>query len=399
MNIKILKIDSIEEARRYIAETGADPYSVGIMAPKAVFKALMIEKADNRAAAILKQEMLGLGGEAAVSNKVSRFEKGSSPVLLMGTLKMFGSLAKKLSSQPFGLKVLSGEITSVLSMNAGGGSRLKAGRFKLGLGNGPLVMGILNVTPDSFSDGVRYAGPIEAARRGMEMEDEGADIIDIGGESSRPGARPVSEKEEIARVVPVIKKIAGRLKIPVSVDTCKPAVAGAALDAGASIINDITALRYGGIKMTREARKSGAGVILMHMLGSPRTMQKNPVYKDVVSDIIEFFEERAAFAQDNGISRSSLLVDPGIGFGKTVNNNLEILRRLGQFKGLGFPVVVGLSRKSFIGRILGDIPPQERFSGSVAAGIWAAQNGADILRVHDVKETVRALKILRAIKG
>ena len=140
-------------------------------------------------------------------------------------------------------------------------------------------------------------------------------------------------------------------------------------------------------------------IVLMHMLGSPRTMQKNPVYKDVVSDIIEFFEERAAFAQDNGISRSSLLVDPGIGFGKTVNNNLEILRRLGQFKGLGFPVVVGLSRKSFIGRILGDIPPQERFSGSVAAGIWAAQNGADILRVHDVKETVRALKILRAIKG
>lgn len=397
MNIRILDIDDIDSAKKAIALTGADPYSYGLMAPKTVFRAVLVEKADNRAAALLKQEMLAIGGEAAVSEKISRFEKGFSKVLLMGTLRHYGVLGKKLSGQPFGLKNIARDIETVLSNSFKKEFSVRAGKFKLKLGPGPLVMGILNITPDSFFDGGKYYGAKEAVGRALKMEEEGADIIDIGGESSRPGARQLGEKEELARVIPVIKELVKKVKIPLSIDTYKPAAAKAALDAGASIVNDITALGYGGRKMAAVAVNCGAAVVLMHMQGKPFTMQKNPRYTDAAGEIIGFLEAGADAALKYGISKDRILIDPGIGFGKTPEHNFKILRRLREFKALGFPIVVGVSRKSFIGKALGDAPAADRLIGSVSGGIWSVLNGANILRVHDVKETVQALKVLQRI--
>lgn len=249
-------------------------------------------------------------------------------------------------------------------------------------------MGILNVTPDSFSDGGRFLSPDAAVERALAMEKEGADIIDVGGESSRPGAEPVPVEEELRRVLPVLERLRGKLRIPISIDTTKAEVAEAALRAGASIVNDISALRFDPA-MAPLVAKFGAGLVLMHMLGTPKTMQQAPHYEDVVTEVRDFLAERAQYAQSQGIPREAIAVDPGIGFGKTVEHNLELLRRLPELVELGFPVLVGPSRKSFIGAILG-LGVEERLEGTLAACAVAVVRGADILRVHDVKEVRRA---------
>ena len=251
-----------------------------------------------------------------------------------------------------------------------------------------LIMGILNVTPDSFSDGGRFLSPDAAVERALAMEKEGADIIDVGGESSRPGAEPVPVEEELRRVLPVLERLRGKLRIPISIDTTKAEVAEAALRAGASIVNDISALRFDPA-MAPLVAKFGAGLVLMHMLGTPKTMQQAPHYEDVVTEVRDFLAERAQYAQSQGIPREAIAVDPGIGFGKTVEHNLELLRRLPELVELGFPVLVGPSRKSFIGAILG-FGVEERLEGTLAACAVAVVRGADILRVHDVKEVRRA---------
>ncbi len=251
-----------------------------------------------------------------------------------------------------------------------------------------LIMGILNVTPDSFSDGGRFLSPDAAVERALAMEKEGADIIDVGGESSRPGADPVPVEEELRRVLPVLERLRGKLRIPISIDTTKAEVAEAALRAGASIVNDISALRFDPA-MAPLVAEFGAGLVLMHMLGTPKTMQQAPHYEDVVTEVRDFLAERAQYAQSQGIPREAIAVDPGIGFGKTVEHNLELLRRLPELVELGFPVLVGPSRKSFIGAILG-LGVEERLEGTLAACAVAVVRGADILRVHDVKEVRRA---------
>ena len=251
-----------------------------------------------------------------------------------------------------------------------------------------LIMGILNVTPDSFSDGGRFLSPDAAVERALAMEKEGADIIDVGGESARPGADPVPVEEELRRVLPVLERLRGKLRIPISIDTTKAEVAEAALRAGASIVNDISALRFDPA-MAPLVAKFGAGLVLMHMLGTPKTMQQAPHYEDVVTEVRDFLAERAQYAQSQGIPREAIAVDPGIGFGKTVEHNLELLRRLPELVELGFPVLVGPSRKSFIGAILG-LGVEERLEGTLAACAVAVVRGADILRVHDVKEVRRA---------
>ncbi len=251
-----------------------------------------------------------------------------------------------------------------------------------------LIMGILNVTPDSFSDGGRFLSPDAAVKRALIMEKEGADIIDVGGESSRPGAEPVPVEEELRRVIPVLERLRGKLRIPISIDTTKAEVAEAALRAGASIVNDISALRFDPA-MASVVAEFGAGLVLMHMLGTPKTMQQAPHYEDVVREVREFLAERALYAQSQGIPREAIAVDPGIGFGKTVEHNLELLRRLPELVELGFPVLVGPSRKSFIGAILG-LGVEERLEGTLAACAVAVVRGADILRVHDVREVRRA---------
>ncbi|MDD3731521.1 MAG: dihydropteroate synthase [candidate division Zixibacteria bacterium] len=262
----------------------------------------------------------------------------------------------------------------------------------------PLVMGILNVTPDSFSDGGKYTSTDKAVKRALEMETEGADIIDIGGESSRPGSEPVSEKQELERLIPVMKILKKHLKIPISVDTYKANVAKASLEEGAEIINDISALRFDQ-QMAPLAAEKKVPVILMHMLGTPRDMQKNPSYRDCVAEISLFFTERVAFAVKMGIDKSKIILDPGIGFGKRLVDNIEIIANFKEFKKLSRPLMVGVSRKSFIGMLNPDGSfPDRRLGGSIAAAVAAVLNGADIIRVHDVAETVEALKVIQAVK-
>jgi dihydropteroate synthase len=259
----------------------------------------------------------------------------------------------------------------------------------------PSVMGVLNVTPDSFSDGGLFVDPTQAIAHGKRAIDEGAVLVDVGGESTRPGAEPVSSEDEIARVEPVLEGLRG---LAISIDTSKAAVARRALDLGAELVNDVTALR-GDPEMAGVVADGDAFVCLMHMQGEPRTMQVAPRYDDVVSDVLAFLEERVTFAVANGIAEERIAVDPGIGFGKTPDQNLELLRRLDELSTLGRPVLVGISRKSTLGKILGD---PSATTGTVAASVGAAvvafERGASMIRAHDVRETVEALQVAVAVE-
>ena len=261
----------------------------------------------------------------------------------------------------------------------------------------PLVMGVLNVTPDSFSDGGAYLDPIRAVERGIQMVEEGADLIDLGGESTRPGSHPVPLEEELRRVLPVVARLAKAVRVPLSVDTSKAEVARRALDAGAAIVNDVTALR-GDPAMAAVIARSRAAVILMHLQGSPRTMQQRPRYREVTREVSGFLMEAARRAREAGIDRARILIDPGLGFGKTVAHNLTLMRMLDRFVALGVPVVVGPSRKSFIGRTLG-VEIEERLAGTLACVAQAQRCGAHVVRVHDVKPAVQLITMLNAMKG
>ena len=260
----------------------------------------------------------------------------------------------------------------------------------------PIVMGILNVTPDSFSDGGRFIGREAALRRVREMIAEGAAIIDVGGESTRPGARAVSVEEELARVVPVIEAIRGESDIPVSIDTSKPAVMLEAVAAGADLINDVRALREPGALAA--VAELGVPVCLMHMRGEPRTMQQNPRYEDVVAEVQAFLDERVAACEAAGIPRERIILDPGFGFGKTLAHNLALFRALPRFVSGGLPVLVGVSRKSMIGQVL-EVPVEERLAGSLALATLAVWFGAAIVRSHDVAETVHAVRMAQAVRA
>ncbi len=258
------------------------------------------------------------------------------------------------------------------------------------------VMGILNVTPDSFSDGGRFLRLDDALRRAEEMIEEGADVIDIGGESSRPGSAPVPLAEELDRVIPVVEALARRISAPLSVDTYKAEVARRALDAGAALVNDISAMRFDP-DMKKLVAERGVPVILMHMLGTPRDMQISPSYEDVIGEISTFLRERIAEAVSAGIAQSQIVVDPGIGFGKRVADNAEIVRRLDAFHALGCPILLGPSRKSFIGKVL-DLPAEERLEGTAAVVALSVLRGAHLIRVHDVRQMVRVVRMVEAIE-
>jgi dihydropteroate synthase len=273
---------------------------------------------------------------------------------------------------------------------------LEGNGIRLELGRRTLVMGVLNITPDSFSDGGAFLAPDQALAHAERMAADGADLIDIGGESSRPGARSVPVDEELQRVIPVIERISKAVAVPLSIDTSKAEVARQALSAGASIINDITALR-GDAGMARVAAEAEAPVVLMHMQGNPRTMQNRPTYRSLIGDIAEFFEDRLAALDKAGIPRDRVVLDPGLGFGKTVDHNLEIIRSLERFSRMGRPLLVGPSRKSFVGRVL-DLPVGERLEGTAAAVTAAVLNGASVIRVHDVREMVRVIRMADSIK-
>jgi dihydropteroate synthase len=261
------------------------------------------------------------------------------------------------------------------------------------LGQQTLVMGILNVTPDSFSDGGEFVDPRLAVEHALQMMQQGADIIDIGGESTRPGAEPVSAEEEISRTIPVIREIRSKSDIPISIDTMKAAVAAEAIAAGADIINDVSAFEADA-GLPAVAAETGAGVILMHMKGMPRTMQHDPVYADVVAEVCDYLKARIERALEQGISREQIVTDPGIGFGKKLEHNLELLRSLPRLHDCCGPLLVGASRKSFIGQVTGREKAADRLAGSLGVAAWAAANGAHILRVHDVLDTCDVCRLL-----
>ncbi len=268
---------------------------------------------------------------------------------------------------------------------------------KLELGGRTRIMGILNVTPDSFSDGGRFFSCDDALRQAEQLIAEGADVLDIGGESTRPGALPVDLEEEIRRVVPVIEALCKRFDILLSVDTCKSVVAHAALEHGARIINDISGLTFDA-KMAQVAAQSGAAVVIMHIKGTPRDMQQNPLYEDVTGEIHDFLARQMSYAQEQGIQADQIVLDPGIGFGKRLEDNYTLLRELARFHDLGAPLLLGPSRKSFIGKVL-DAATDDRLEGTAAAVTAAILNGAHMIRVHDVRIMKRVARISDAIRG
>ncbi len=374
---------------------GCDRAGIEIMAPKTVQRLIKLKDVGTVAANIIKQEMLSFGGDAVTAYGAINHSVKKTDVLLIGTERQVWQLINKMKMHQFGLPALSRQIELALHNYETPPKSIKFRHRTLDLGPRTYIMGILNVTPDSFSDGGKFFAEGDAISYAERISKEGADIIDVGGESTRPGARPVSEKEEIERVVPVIKALSKERKIIISIDTRKAKVARAALEAGAHMVNDVSGLRFDK-KMARLVAERRVPVCIMHMRGTPRTMQKNPAYRDLMGEVIGELEESIAIAINAGILHGKIIVDPGIGFGKTVENNLEIFKRLRELKVLGCPILVGPSRKSFIGKVLG-LPEGERVEGTAAAAALSIANGANIVRVHDVKEMVRVARMADAI--
>ncbi len=397
-NPRFLDVDDLDEAYARLDEVRPSEQGRAIMAPKMVSRVVRVDNVDTKAANILKQNMLSIGGEVSLPREVFDYGGVKVSALISGNLKHFKQLIAKLKRQPFGLKALSAELEVLLRPEmVESRRRLSLGGREYDLERRTLVMGVVNVTPDSFSDGGRFFDAGTAIDHALRLEEDGADILDIGGESTRPGSDFITLDEELRRVMPVIEGIAGKAGVPVSIDTTKSEVARRALQAGCAMVNEISAMRLDAEMLPLLVDK-GVPFCLMHMQGMPKDMQVEPRYDDVIGEIAAFLRERAQEAIDAGADPSNIMVDPGIGFGKTLEHNLEIVRRLNEFKSLGYVLVLGTSRKSFIGRIL-DLPEDERVEGTAASVSAGIANGADIVRVHDVKEMVRVARLADAIVG
>lgn len=379
---RVLHIASPLDAEQELRGIHVDPAGIGMMAGKMLTRCVKLHNLQCRQANILKQEMLALGGDAAVARGTVACSIDSTDVILIGTDKQLHRLCNKLAPQPFGLPALAAELSQILSHVVLPPRYWKTAQRNLSLER-PLIMGILNVTPDSFSDNIRFVDPQRAIERALELAEEGADIIDIGGESTRPGAPTVTANDEIKRVLPVIAGLAGKIRCALSIDTWKSDVAHAAMTAGVEIINDISGFTFDD-QMSTVAAQSGAGVVVMHTRGMPQVMQTNTVYADLIDEIMQSLRHSINLADQAGIGRQNIAVDPGIGFGKEAGHNLEILRRMHEFTSLGLPILAGPSRKAFIGKILNRTIDQ-RLLGTAATVALAVANGAAILRVHDVR--------------
>lgn len=393
--MRLLSIRNRADLEQELARVGADPQSWPIFRAKSRIAAVKLDGLSTAGANILKQTAIACGGDCAVNRAIVSGRVRRTDAVLLVTARQLRVLVERLAAQPECVARLVPELVQLSGRMQMSMCVIKLGRRMIDLGQRTYVMGILNVTPDSFSDGGRFLDPAAALDHAVAMAGEGADFIDIGAESTRPGARSVPAKEQLARLVPVLRAIKKRVKLPVSVDTTSATVAEAALREGADIVNDVSALA-GDPRMSAVVARFDVPCILMHMKGRPRTMQRNPRYHDLMGEITGFLAAALARGEQAGIERTQMLVDPGIGFGKTVEHNLEILRRLTELETLGAPVVVGPSRKRFIGAVL-DAPSEERLEGTIAACVLAAANGANILRVHDVRPVVKALRLADAI--
>ncbi len=389
INARLLFIENMSTAKEEVRKIGVDATSIPWLSPKALFITMKLENVSSFAANIIKQEMLGKGGDVAVNRGVANFSAQSSDVLIMGTYSQYSRLIYKLEMQPGSLKEIAEEIKRVLTgLDIGKPEYFECGKHKLPIGEKTYIMGILNVTPDSFSDGGKYNNLESAVKRAKHMIENGADIIDVGGESTRPGHQTVDAIEEINRVVPVIEALAKELNVPVSVDTSKAVVADKALEAGAHIVNDVWGLQKDpGI--AEVVAKYNAGVVMMHN-------QESREYKELMGDIIKFLRRSIEIAEKAGIRRENMVVDPGIGFGKNLDHNLEVMRRLKELSSLNMPVLIGTSRKSLIGNIL-DLPVEDRLEGTSATVTLAIANGTDFVRVHDVREIARVVRMTDAM--
>ncbi|MBW2636632.1 MAG: dihydropteroate synthase [Deltaproteobacteria bacterium] len=396
--MRYLSIGSQFEAEEELKRVGVDPYGIKAMIPKMENLNILLEGIECKVANILKQEMLSVGGDVAVARGSVECSIEKTDALIIGTIKQVEILAVKISIQPFGLKQISMDLENLLDNLTRESFVVKTPRREIPMGKKTLLMGVLNVTPDSFSNGGMFANTDEAVEYGIRMEEDGADILDIGGESSRPGSEPVTAEEEMKRVIPVIESLGKRITIPISIDTMKSEIARMALEAGAEIVNDISAMRFDE-KMASMAARYKASLILMHMRGTPKTMQEGDLgYSLLRGDIIDFLEERIDEAISAGIERENIIIDPGIGFGKSVDDNIRLLKYLEEFKGLGRPILIGTSRKGFIGKTTGG-GTEERLEGTAATVTAAILKGAHIVRVHDMVFMKKVAIMADAIKN
>ena len=395
MNPRILTVRDEEEIKEELERIGVSEEGRQILKGKGSFYLIKLEGLSSQAANLIKQEMLAIGGDVAVKKEVVSFTVKRSDVLLMGTEAHYRKIIPRLRRQPFGLAVVSSQIKQTLDNFKKDNFTIPLGGKILNLAKKTAIMGILNVTPDSFYDGGRYTCQDEALRRVEQMIEEGVDIIDVGGESTRPGSERVSLKEEIKRVIPIIEKIRENFDVPISIDTYKAEVARQAIEAGANMVNDISGLRFDP-KLKKVVAKCDVPVVITHIKGTPKDMQDNPQYRCLMGEIISYLRESIKMAEEAGISSDKIIIDPGIGFGKTTEHNLRIIKRLPELKSLGKPILIGASRKSFIGDVL-KLPVSERLEGSLAIGSLSVFQGANIIRTHDVKETRRVVDLIRAV--
>lgn len=393
--IRCLHITDLKEAVRQIEAVGVDPTGTERMREKALHFNLKMEGIDPRTANILKQEMLSLGGDVALDSRGLDCSAQSMDGLLMGSRKQLEKLIQKLDAYPphqrIG-KALKEALRNIMKNHF----TLRCRRKTFHPGEQTLLMGVLNVTPDSFSDGGLFSDKDKAVAHGLKMVEEGADIIDIGGESTRPGSKRLGLEEELRRVLPVIEALSKETDVPISIDTYKSEVARRAIESGAEIINDISGLHYDP-ELADVAALKKTPLILMHIRGTPETMQKDVRYNSLFSEIIAYLKEGIRRAESAGVDPEQIVIDPGIGFGKTLEDNLLLIKHLSEFRILGRPILLGTSRKSFIGKIL-DTQSDQRLEGTLSSIAVGVLNGAHIIRSHDVLQAKRAIAIADAIR-
>ena len=392
-NAHALDITSAEDLKRHLGEIDLSAEEVEKITDQFLHCTIKLEGVDTRAANLLQSFLANLGGGLAMRKEAREFTVRETDVLLTGSRHTLSLLARRLKGEPFGLEQIGAEIVACMESES---KVMSWGARTLDFARKTYVMGILNCTPDSFYPASRIVTIKDALKAGRDMIQAGVDIIDVGGESTRPGSDPVDMDEEVRRVIPVIQSLRAESDVMISVDTRKKDVAERALDAGADFINDISGLRHNE-DLARLVARRKVPIVLMHMRGSPKTMQRAPSYKNAMSEILRELQPSVAAAIGAGIDPSMIIIDPGVGFGKRIQDNLHIIKELASLKSLDFPILIGLSRKSFIGEIL-DRPVEKRLIGTITANTLAIINGANIIRVHDVGDAVEMVKIIESVR-
>jgi dihydropteroate synthase len=393
--IRCLHITNAREAIHEMGRVGVDATGIKLMKGKTLHFNLKVEGINPRTANLLKQEMLSLGGDAALDGRGLDCSAKQTDAILTGTQKQFEKLLLKLDQYP-DLRPFGESLRETLKNISKIHYSIRCKNKTFTLGKRTLLMGVLNVTPDSFSDGGLYFDKEKALARGLRIVEEGADFIDIGGESTRPGSKPIGLEEELRRVIPVIESLAKEIDVPISIDTYKSAVAKRAIEAGAEMINDISGLHFDP-DLGQVAAKEDVPLILMHIRGAPETMQKDVHYDSLFSEILQYLKDSVQRAESTGLDPRQIIIDPGVGFGKTLKDNLLLIKNLSEFRILGKPILLGTSRKSFIGKIL-NARANERLEGTLSSIAICALNGAHIIRCHDLLQAKKAIAVADAIR-